>query len=110
MNKFINKEDILNTITAKINEYITELNKNAERHAGFIQENTNMVVYGAEEALDIVKEAVQNLPTEEIIHCKDCKLYKTKYCAIDTWTNDAKFYRVRPDDFCSFVELKDEDM
>ncbi len=52
------KEDILNAITAKINEYIAELNENAKHHADFIQEHTNMIVYGVETALDIVKEVL----------------------------------------------------
>jgi hypothetical protein len=45
----------------------------------------------------------------EIIHCQYCKKYGTKFCAMDTWTDQVTIRRAKPDDFCSKAERKDDD-
>lgn len=45
----------------------------------------------------------------EGIRCKDCKHYKTEFCAIDIWTDEVKIYKARPDDFCSRAERRQDD-
>lgn len=47
-------------------------------------------------------------PARQLIECKDCKHYKTMFCAIDTWTEDVTIYKARPDDFCSYAERREE--
>lgn len=51
-------------------------------------------------------EALMKLPPAqlEIIRCKDCKYYKTMFCAMDTWTAEITIYKAQPDDFCSRAE------
>ena len=61
MQSDMDKEYIINAITAKINEFILEISENSKHHADFIQDNTNMVVFGAETALDIMKETILDL-------------------------------------------------
>ena len=58
MNEYTNKSDVLNKITSEINNFITELRNNATYHASFIQDNVDMVAFGSETALDIVKEVL----------------------------------------------------
>lgn len=55
-------------------------------------------------------EALKSLPSAqpEIIRCKDCKYYKTKFCALDTWTNEITIYNAQPDDFCSRAKRRGE--
>ena len=52
---------------------------------------------------DEVVKGLKQLPSAqpEIVRCKDCKHYKTEFCAIDLWTDEVKIYKARPDDFCS---------
>ena len=49
---------------------------------------------------DMVEQLGTNCGAD-IIRCKDCKYYKTEFCAIDLWTDKVKIYKARPDDFCS---------
>ena len=59
----MDEEYIISTITAKINEFITEISENAKHHADFIQGNVDMVIFGANVTLDIVNETIHNLIT-----------------------------------------------
>lgn len=53
-------------------------------------------------------KAIQDIPSaqSDVIRCKDCKYYKTKFCALDTWTNEITIYNAQPDDFCSKAKRK----
>ena len=55
-----------------------------------------------------IQGVLEDLPSAqpEIIRCKDCKYYKTEFCAIDLWTDEVKIYKARPDDFCSRAERR----
>ena len=44
----------------------------------------------------------------EVVRCENCKLYKTKHCAIDIWTTDITIYKAKPDGYCSFGIPKEE--
>ena len=43
-----------------------------------------------------------------VVLCKDCKKYKTKFCAVDIWHIDVTIFKVKPDDYCSFGERKEK--
>ena len=43
---------------------------------------------------------------QEIIHCRNCEKYGTKFCAMDTWTDQVTIRRAKPDDFCSKIEKR----
>lgn len=62
------------------------------------------------QAIEILADE-EKLPTAQpdVIRCKDCKYYKTKFCALDTWTNEITIYNAQPDDFCSKVERKTDE-
>lgn len=51
---------------------------------------------------------LDKLDSSEIIHCRDCEKYGTKYCEMDTWTDQVMIRRVKPDDFCSKAEKREE--
>ena len=117
MNEYINKSDVLNEITAEINNFITELRNNAAYYASFIDNNVDMAAFGAKTALDIAKETINKAEeTEEIIHCKDCKhycniLYQGTQFEYGECSESA-FSRIfsngtGPDDFCSKAEEKE---
>ena len=57
-----------------------------------------------------IRIALANMPPAhpEGIRCKDCKHYKTEFCAIDIWTDEVKIYKARPDDFCSRAARREE--
>lgn len=61
---------------------------------------------------DIITPAdvIAKLPSAqpEIIMCKDCKKYKTKFCVMDIWHKDVTIYRATPEDYCSRAERKEE--
>lgn len=58
--------------------------------------------------IDNDAQTIAQLPSAqpELIRCKDCKHYKTEFCAIDIWTDEVKIYKARPDDFCSRAERR----
>lgn len=50
------------------------------------------------------REMMSNLPSEEIIHCKDCiNFYNNHLCL--HWSKHGTI-EVEPDDFCSYGEKK----
>lgn len=55
----------------------------------------------------VIRTAIDDAQPE-IVRCKDCKHYKTEFCAIDLWTADVKIYKARPDDFCSRAERRQD--
>ena len=62
------------------------------------------------EILSHIEVEIATLPPAqpEVIRCKDCKYYKTKFCALDTWTNEITIYNAQPDDFCSRAKRRGE--
>jgi len=42
--------------------------------------------------------------TPAIIHCKECKFYKTEFCKMDMHHKDMTIYVAKPDDYCSYAE------
>ena len=66
--------------------------------------------YGYMDTKSIV-DLLNNLPAAqpEVIRYKDCKYYKTKFCALDTWTNEITIYKAQPDDYCSKAERRTDD-
>ena len=52
------------------------------------EEERSKLVSAVEEQVNIVK-------------CKECKHYKTAMCALDLWTDEARIFRAKPEDFCS---------
>ena len=63
------------------------------------------------EILSHIEVEIATLPPaqQEVIRCKDCKYYKTKFCALDTWTNEITIYKAQPDDYCSKAERRTDD-
>lgn len=55
----------------------------------------------------VIRETLKDAQSE-IVRCKDCKYYKTKFCALDTWTNEITIYNAQPDDFCSRAKRRGE--
>lgn len=41
-----------------------------------------------------------------IIHCKDCKFYKTIHCIMDIHHEDITIYVAKPNDYCSYAEKR----
>ena len=64
------------------------------------------------------REMMSNLPSEEIIHCKDCVYYcnvlyegtQFEYGYCDGADDFYYIENKKPYDFCSLARLKDEDM
>lgn len=56
----------------------------------------------------VIRTAIDDAQPE-IVRCKDCKHYKTEFCAIDLWTDKVKIYKARPDDFCSRAERRQDE-
>lgn len=46
---------------------------------------------------------------EIVVHCKDCKWYKTMFCKMDRWTDLATVYVAKEDDYCSYGERREKD-
>ena len=74
---------------------------------------TTAMEYWTEKDAEKMRQSVLTIENEstqqEIIRCKDCKYYKTKFCALDTWTNEITIYKAQPDDFCSKAERKTDE-
>lgn len=53
-------------------------------------------------------DILEQMPSaqSEIIRCKDCEKYGTKFCAMDIWTDQVTIRRAKPNDFCSKVERR----
>lgn len=53
-----------------------------------------------------INEDLDALPpaTPAIIHCKECKFYKTEFCKMDLHHKDMTIYVAKPDDYCSYAE------
>lgn len=69
--------------------------------------NENSWIGGVAECIDEIEDLPSAQP--DIIRCKDCKHYKTEFCAIDIWTADVKIYKAKPDDFCSRAERRQDE-
>lgn len=51
-------------------------------------------------AIMVIME-LSSADVKPVVFCKDCKKYKTKFCAIDIWTDQVTIYRATPYDYCS---------
>ena len=90
-------------------EYIKKSDAiNAILHKQLIGETESYQISAYNAAIRKAASAIGNLPTLGVVHCKDCKHYKTKYCSIDIWHEAITIYRVKPDDFCSRGVCKEE--
>ena len=59
--------------------------------------------------IETAKELLESAPVVdavEVVRCRDCARYRTKYCPVDTWTADVTIYKAEPDDFCSYGERR----
>ena len=57
-----------------------------------------------EDYISLVSKRIKALPSADVkpvVFCKDCKKYKTKFCAIDMWTDQVTIYKATPYDYCS---------
>lgn len=44
-----------------------------------------------------------------VVRCRDCKKFKTKYCAVDVWHEDITIFKATENDFCSFGKRRGYD-
>lgn len=60
---------------------------------------------------DEVSTILNDLPAAEpeIIRCRECKWYGTKFCSLDRWTNEIIIRKAKDDDFCSHAERRSDE-
>ena len=78
-----------------------------------IQERVHVTEYVGSSYVDCVdiealRVAIEALEQPEIIHCRDCEKYGTKFCAMDIWTDQVTIRRAKPNDFCSKAERRED--
>lgn len=72
-------------------------------------EKSDHIILGARQEAELIRDKVKEMPTVDIVRCKDCKYLHTTFWK-DTQICERHAYEIimKPDDFCSRGERKDE--